>query len=223
MSSSIPGEHNFDIQDWGRIDYQDAWTRQKDLLQKRINSEILDTLIFCEHNPVITMGRQGQREPYPQGIDLPIVPVERGGRATYHGPGQIVVYPIVQLADKKETRVQGGIVGLIRRLEEAVITPLQDLGINAARRSPDTGVWIDGERKIASIGIAAKRWVSYHGLALNINTDPSVWQKFNPCGFSGEVMTHLQFETERLKLESPNIEDFKRTLKTSLLRSLLSP
>lgn len=190
---------SFEIVRLGHIPYGEAWAIQKEFLQKRMDGEIGDTLIACSHPPVITLGRQAQRESEPliwSNPDVPVIEIERGGRATYHGPGQVVIYPIVYLSPTKESQVKGGVVGLIRQMEEAMIQYLADRhGLSATREEGATGVWIKGERKIASIGIAVRKWVSYHGLAFNVSTGKAVWQGFNPCGFSGDVMTDLNLET----------------------------
>lgn len=186
-----------DVLDLGRVDYHKAWQKQKELLQLRIEERIPDTFIFCEHNPVVTLGRGAQRQS--QWIDKPgieIVPIERGGEATYHGPGQLVVYPICKLKGTGHRFSSKGLVGFIRELENWMIAVLKDYGVQGEAISGKTGVWVDqGQRKIASIGIAASHWVSYHGLAFNFSTGKDVWRGFNPCGFSANVMTDLQHET----------------------------
>jgi lipoyl(octanoyl) transferase len=177
---------------------------------------------------VITLGRKSQRQETPlgglkpkdkEGNEIPILEVERGGQATYHGPGQIVIYPIVYLSPNKDSQVKGGVVGLIRKMEEAVITYLkEEHGLDSEHvEEPDaTGVWVDGKRKITSIGIAVKKWVSYHGLAFNVSTGKEPWLAFNPCGFSGSVMTDLDTETgvknDLEAVEAKLIEYLKSTL-----------
>ncbi|HVJ65623.1 MAG TPA: lipoyl(octanoyl) transferase LipB [Bdellovibrionota bacterium] len=192
----------FEIIRLGDVDYLRAWDLQKELLEKRINGETGDTLVACSHPAVITLGRQSQRESDPlvwSNPDVPVVEIERGGKATYHGPGQVVIYPIVYLSPNKDSQVKGGVVGLIRQMEEAMIRYLADVhGLSATRVEGATGVWIDGTRKIASIGIAVRKWVSYHGLAFNVSTGKRVWEGFNPCGFSSDVMTDLQIETGKV-------------------------
>jgi lipoate-protein ligase B len=201
-----------DFQNWGRIDYFEAWEKQKSLVEKRIRDEISDTIIFCEHNPVITLGRGSQRENEKNNLTsdslslggsgaIPVFEVERGGFATYHGPGQIVVYPIVKLKIGAESLLGkhsffGGVHGIIRGLELLVCEYLNSkFGLSAQTVVGKTGVWIDGERKISSIGISAKRWVTYHGCSLNLHTDPTAWKVINPCGFESSVMTDLLRET----------------------------
>ena len=207
------------LRDWKIIDYKNAWLRQKELVELRIQDEIPDTLIFCEHPPVITLGRGLQREgapsvAYPQNLET--VSIERGGLATYHGPGQIVIYPIVKMAAKTSAPYAAkGILGLIRSLENWVIAFLRGQGLDAIAIPQKTGVWLrtrHGEKKIASIGIAARHWVSYHGLALNFATGLEPWLGFNPCGFSADVMTDLSLETAK----SWTYEEVKHGLRNHL-------
>lgn len=201
------GESQIECVLWGRVPYEEAWARQKELLQKRIQGEVSDTLIFVEHEPVITLGRESQRgeEPFvDQSSGIPVVPIERGGQSTYHGPGQLVIYPIFQLGRKKESWARSGVVNLIRSLEDWVIDYLASLELKSQAICDKTGVWVTApgpagvnfpqERKIASIGIAVKRWVSYHGLALNIDTGQEPWKAINPCGFEAQVMTDINRE-----------------------------
>jgi lipoyl(octanoyl) transferase len=208
------------VMDLGLLPYKEAWEIQKQLVQKRIEGECPDTLLFVEHPPVITLGRATQRSQGSQdggdvdpsfmisssGIEL--VAVERGGRATYHGPGQLVAYPIFQLARPKSStrpyRSRSGVLGLIRSMEEGMIAFLKSEGLDALAIPEKTGVWVRGpqalrppERKIASIGIAVKRWVSYHGLAFNYSTGLAPWRQLNPCGLGAEVMTDLSLETQK--------------------------
>ncbi|MBP7843420.1 MAG: lipoyl(octanoyl) transferase LipB [Proteobacteria bacterium] len=187
----------FNIIDWGKIDYLKAWEEQKKLLQLRIDDKIPDTLIFCEHPAVVTLGRGSQREKESLGhLPFPAIEVERGGHATYHGPGQIVVYPIVKLAPSKATQFPDGLKSFIEWLENITIKSVEDFKIPASRIEGKTGVWIrNGEKKIASIGVAVKHWTTYHGLALNISTGIEPWRFINPCGFSAEIMTDLNSET----------------------------
>ncbi len=213
MESVEAKKFDFTLLDLGKIPYEQAWEKQKELLDKRIKNEIPDTIIFCEHNPaVITLGRGAQRTgttlqdlgllALPPGVQ--VLPVERGGLATYHGPGQLVIYPIVKLADKDAHSPKHGVVTLIRWLEGWVIDVLQKkYHLDAGRVDDKTGVWIDGQRKIASIGIAARHWVSYHGLALNLSTGPEPWKYLNPCGLGSSIMTDLNMELERKRYGLP--------------------
>jgi lipoate-protein ligase B len=157
-------------------------------------------LVFCQHPAVVTLGRGAQRGERPAVLDpsLEVIEVERGGLATYHGPGQIVAYPIFQLGRTAAPVARRGVVNLIRALEAWVIDYLGSEGVPALSVEGKTGVWVGGgERKIASIGLAARKWVSYHGIAVNFATGREVWRSFDPCGFSPEVMTDLQLESGR--------------------------
>jgi len=221
---------NFEIIDLGEIPYLSAWELQQDLVEKRIQNQIQDTLVVCTHPPTITLGRKSQRGESPLGTttpkdrdgnEIPVYEIERGGQATYHGPGQIVIYPIVYLSPSKDSQVKGGVVGLIRKMESAVIEYLKQEHALYSEHvdEPDaTGVWVDGKRKITSIGIAVKKWVSYHGLAFNVSTGLEPWNSFNPCGFSGSVMTDLDRETK----STQDIEKVKKDLVKHLSETLVT-
>ena len=191
-------EPQLEIQDWGRIDYKFAWDRQREYVEKRVRGEMPDTIIFCEHNPVVTMGRASQRDggetSLVRSANIPVFEIERGGHATYHGPGQLVAYPIINIGKKDTCAYQSGVLGLIRSMEAWMVACLDDFGLRASLIPGKTGVWIDESRKIGSIGIAAKHWVSYHGLSLNFATGKDPWQLINPCGFEASIMTDLSCE-----------------------------
>ena len=183
--------------DWGRTRYTPAWRRQEDLVARRLGGEIGDTLIFTEHEPVYTIGvRLGAAqnllwdaaELARRGIDL--VETNRGGDITYHGPGQIVGYPIIDLAARKDLHAY------LRFLEQVLINTLGSLGLAADRRPGKTGIWL-GPRKIAAIGVAVKRWVTSHGFALNVNTDLTPFAGIVPCGITDGTVTSLQQELGR--------------------------
>ncbi|MEM4153410.1 MAG: lipoyl(octanoyl) transferase LipB [Candidatus Caldarchaeum sp.] len=176
--------------DLGLADYLETHKLMLRLVERRSAGEIPDTVLLLEHPDVYTLGRRGLEE---NVLDrsLPVYRVERGGDATYHGPGQLVVYPIISL---QENRL--GVGELVKLLEDAVIMLLEDYGVSAVRVEGKPGVWVGG-RKIASIGMALKNWVSYHGLALNINTDLAKFRGIRPCGMDSETMTSLQALTGR--------------------------
>ncbi|MEM1949299.1 MAG: lipoyl(octanoyl) transferase LipB, partial [Candidatus Caldarchaeum sp.] len=159
--------------DLGLADYVETHKLMLRLVERRSAGEIPDTVLLLEHPDVYTLGRRGLEE---NVLDrsLPVYRVERGGDATYHGPGQLVVYPIISL---QENRL--GVGELVKLLEDAVIMLLEDYGVSAVRVEGKPGVWVGG-RKIASIGMALKNWVSYHGLALNINTDLAKFRGIRP-------------------------------------------
>lgn len=177
---------SFSICRLGRIDYQEALTLQTRLAAARSEDRIGDTCLLLEHPPVLTMGTRGHDENIfltPEELaarHISVYRTDRGGDVTYHGPGQIVCYPIFRLAG-----IEGGIRQFVSHLQQAIIMMLaNDYGINAEARSGKmTGVWI-GDRKIAAIGLAVKQGVSMHGFAFNVNTDLSHFEWINPCGLS---------------------------------------
>ena len=200
-SSTDAAEQNkkLTIYDFGCTDYQIIWQFQQDLVQQRLKNEMPDMLLIGEHPPVITTGRAAKTENIltPQ---IPIVEIERGGDATYHGPGQLIAYPIIKLPENERD-----LHAYLRKLEEVLILTLRDFGLWAIRHEGYTGVWVLDQtatsdtaeriirrpRKIASIGVAVKQWVTYHGLALNVSTDLTPYTQINPCGLPAEVMTSL--------------------------------
>ncbi len=173
----------------GRTRFEDAYRLQKELVEARADDRIGDVLILTEHDPVITVGRGASSAPIAH-LDVPVIEIERGGEATYHGPGQLVAYPILALADDRRDLHR-----YLRDLEEVVIGLLAEFGVAGARRENLTGVWI-GERKVCSIGVAVRRWVTYHGLALNLHTDLATFRRFRPCGLDPDVMTRLADHVE---------------------------
>jgi lipoyl(octanoyl) transferase len=177
--------------DWGLREYTDSLGAMRALRAARRRGEIDDTLVLVEHPPVITVGVQGDDGvPAPEG--LAVVRVERGGKSTYHGPGQLVGYPIVDL-ERRGRDVRR----FVRDVEEIVVRALSELGIRAGRVEGRRGVWVDGQRKIASVGVAIEEWVSFHGFALNVENDLSPFLGFRPCGFDGQVMTSVGRELGR--------------------------
>jgi lipoyl(octanoyl) transferase len=169
------------IVDLGLIDYEEALEVQKDLLHKRINGEIGDTLILAEHFPVLTLGKINAED---EIIDLDhfetrgikVVHAGRGGRITYHAPGQLVLYPIIGLGEKRKD-----VAGYIDFLERTVTGSLSRFGLSVGKNGERRGIWA-GQKKIGFIGVAFKRWVSYHGVCVNINNDITPFSFINPCG-----------------------------------------
>ncbi len=186
------------VQDLGRRPYGEALELQRSLCQRRIAGETTeDVLLLVEHEPVVTLGR-GTRAPsllLPpaelEGRGIPVYEVERGGDATFHGPGQLVGYPILDLRQHKED-----LHWYLRSLEAALIGALDTLGIVAGPNPGLTGVWTRG-RKLASIGIHVKQWVTFHGFALNVHTDLSYFDLIVPCGIRDVVMTSVALELGR--------------------------
>ncbi len=179
------------IIDLGLIDYQKAWELQHQLWERRVKDELPDMLLLLEHPHVITLGRRGNRSHLvapPEILEemkIPLFHVERGGEVTYHGPGQIVAYPILDLRNYEYRLIR-----YIGQLEEVVLCILKDFGIQGKRDPLNRGVWVDGE-KIASVGVAIKRWVSFHGFSLNYETDLKYFELINPCGLEGKKMTSM--------------------------------
>jgi lipoyl(octanoyl) transferase len=178
----------------GRVPYEEALARQEDLVREKIADPArADELWLLEHEPVYTIGRTPDQSSLrdPAALPHPLVRINRGGQATYHGPGQLVGYPIVDL----RTRGQDLHVYL-RGLEEALIEALAEIGVVAQRREGLTGVWV-GVRKIASIGVGVRRWVAMHGFALNVTGDLAPFEQITPCGIVGVEMTSVARETGR--------------------------
>jgi len=179
------------IIDLGLVDYEKALDLQHQFWSERVEEKLPDVLLILEHPHVITLGRRGNRSHLIassealEAMKIPIFHVERGGDVTYHGPGQIVAYPILHL---KEYGYR--IVRYVDQLEEVVLRVLGDFGIEGKRDSLNRGVWV-GEEKIASVGVAIKRRVSLHGIALNYETDLKYFDLINPCGLEGKKMTSI--------------------------------
>jgi lipoate-protein ligase B len=179
------------VVEWGRREYSESLDAMRSLVRERREGAILDTLVLVEHPPVVTVGVEGD-DGSAATSGLPIVSVDRGGRATYHGPGQLVGYPIVDLEPRgRDVR------RFVHDVEEVVVRSVAPFGVVAGHVSGRRGVWVAGERKIASIGIAVDHWVTLHGFALNVDPDLGAFDRFHPCGFSGSVMTSLSREVGR--------------------------
>lgn len=172
------------VVDLGRREYGPAYEQMLRLHELRVAGALPDLLLLVEHDHVVTLGRRGTRE---QVFDktLPVFDIERGGEATYHGPGQLVAYPIVSLKD-----AGWGVRQLVQALADSAIATLGALGIEARRgeTKEDIGVWA-GPKKVASIGLAVRRDVSLHGIAVNLNTDLSYFGRIQPCGMDASIMT----------------------------------
>jgi len=173
--------------DLGRLEYGEAFERQRALVEQRKRGEIADQLLIVEHPHTITLGRNGHMENLVARQDelvragVAFHHTDRGGDITYHGPGQIVGYPILDLREWKRD-----VVAYVRAIEQAIIDALADFGLAAGREPGMTGVWIDGA-KIAAIGVHVSRWVTSHGFALNVSTDLSYFQYIVPCGLTKPV------------------------------------
>jgi lipoate-protein ligase B len=173
----------------GRMEYQAAATLQEQVIARKQCKASEDLLLFLEHPHVYTLGRGGNAIHVIAPGDVPVHRTSRGGDVTYHGPGQLVVYPIIDLRSKLRRDVHR----YVKNLEQSAIRTLADFGIAAVRRPPYTGIWID-DRKIAAIGIAVRRAITYHGLALNVNVDLSYFNRIVPCGLGWAEVTSLAKE-----------------------------
>jgi lipoyl(octanoyl) transferase len=182
-------ERELVVIDAGLVPYAEALEWQRALAQARIERRLPhDVLLLVEHPPVVTLGRNAHAAHLLASGDVPVFEVERGGDVTYHGPGQLVGYPILDL-----TGYRRDLHWYLRALEQALIDALAQLGIPAGRNPGFTGVWTRG-RKIASIGVHVKQWVTWHGFALNVTTDLTAFERIVPCGIPGVVMTSVERE-----------------------------
>jgi lipoate-protein ligase B len=193
----------FKIFNSGLVDFKKIWDFQKQILQAVKNQEIPSALILCQHYPVITLGRTANKknilisEGELRNRGIQICEIERGGDVTYHGPGQLMLYPVFNLNYLKKD-----IHWFLRQLEEAVIVYLSDMGIKGQRRPGLTGVWVNG-KKIASIGIAIRNWITYHGLSINIKRDDLAnFSLIRPCGMDIEMTTLETILERNIEIES---------------------
>lgn len=176
-----------EVRHLGRVGYAEAFEMQRELAEQRKRGEICDQLLFVEHPHVITLGRNGHIENLLAGEEhlrkagIEFHHTNRGGDITYHGPGQIVGYPIMDLREWKRD-----VLVYVRTLEQVIIETLREFGVSGERSEGNTGVWVDG-KKIAAIGIHISRWVTSHGFALNVSTDLSYFQYIVPCGLTKPV------------------------------------
>ncbi len=210
------------FQDWGLIEYNEAWEKQESIFQNTISQKIQglsteNVLVFCEHPHVYTLGKSGDEHNLLlnyiqlQAKDATFVKTNRGGDITYHGPGQVVGYPIFDLANFKL-----GLKQYIFNIEEAIINTLKLYGINSQRLDGATGVWLNvgmpNCRKICAIGVRSSRYVTMHGFALNVNTQMEYFNYINPCGFIDKGVTSIEKELGH----EIDIEVLKSQLRESL-------
>lgn len=176
------------VKDLGIRSYQEVWDLQKDFQKKRIEKRLDDTLILVEHEPVYTLGKNANKNHLLQSRDrsVNVFDIERGGDITFHGPGQLVGYPIINLSYYRRS-----VSWYMRRLEQLAIDVLKDFGINASRIKGLTGVWV-GEEKIAAQGVRISRWVTMHGFSLNVNPDLSFYDGIIPCGIFDHGITSME-------------------------------
>lgn len=168
----------------GRVEYEPTWRAMQRHVDER-GEDSPDEFWFLEHPPVFTMGMNAKAEHVLAPGDIPVVNIDRGGQVTYHGPGQLVVYPLIDLA-----RAGLGVRALVEGIEQAIVATVAEWGVVAAGRRDAPGVYVDG-RKLASIGLRIRKSRSYHGLALNVAMDLGPFRRINPCGYAGLEMTQL--------------------------------
>lgn len=216
------------FEDWGLIDYSKALERQLQYVEVLNQSRKSHPgfLIFCTHPAVVTTGRQTQAEDI-FSWNGPTVEVSRGGRATYHGPSQLVVYPIIDLQKSRHERMPQEVRGFLRAIEESIVQTLRLYNLTATGRSSqqkssgeqsaeETGVWV-GQKKIASVGIAVKNWISFHGAAINLDFDVTAFQGLKPCGFQPSTMTSLE-EILQKKIDR---QEFQENLREQIYQVLI--
>ena len=196
----------------GLVDYQKAWESQKAIHQDVVDGKRPNTLLLLEHPSVFTAGRRTLDSEKPTD-GTPVIDVDRGGRITWHGPGQLVGYPIVKLINPTE------LVGFVREIEAGLISVCADLGLSTERIDGRSGVWVrdsDGERKIAAIGVRVAQGVTMHGFALNVNPDLSSFSSIIPCGITDAGVTSLEMELKR----SITIEEVAPIVERHIFESL---
>ncbi len=214
------------VLDWGLVPYEEAWNRQATCFDEVIRAKqeggsYLNRIICCEHPPVYTLGRSGKENnmlistEQLEALGATVYRIDRGGDITYHGPGQLVCYPIINLEE-----FGLGLREYIYLLEEAVIEVCRSYGIETSRLEKATGVWLDADkptaRKVCAMGVRCSRYVTMHGLALNVNTDLNYFNYVNPCGFRDKGVTSLQKELQK---EIP-MEEVRQRLSQEIIRLL---
>lgn len=183
------------VVDWGLIEFQDAWRRQREVADAILRHDAPDTLVLCEHPAVITLGRVTKQGSVVTPADLlrsrgvDVVEIDRGGEATVHVPGQLVGYPIFNLQ-----RTKPDLHWFLRTIEQSIIDALSPFGLQAERMDGLTGVWIEQQRKICAIGIHCSRWITTHGFALNVNNSLELFQDIIPCGITDRGVTSIAQE-----------------------------
>ena len=201
MISSITMQKLVKVQELGVVDYLSAWQMQKQIADGVLTGKIENTLLLLQHPSVYTAGRRTQLSDRPLD-NTPVIDVDRGGKITWHGVGQLVGYPIIKLKNSAD------VVGFVRELENALIQVCEEFGITAQRYCERSGVWVrdeKGDRKIAAIGLRVAKGVSTHGFALNVNPDLSAYLKIIPCGIPDAKVTSISAELgEQINIEQVN-------------------
>jgi len=196
---SVPVERTLAVARPGRVDYDAAVRWQEVLVERRVAGDGTDALLLLEHPAVYTLGRGADPRFLGRGADggVPVVRSSRGGQVTWHGPGQLVGYPIVDLRGHRQD-----VRWYVREVEQVLIDALETLGIASDRVDGLPGVWVDGRRKIASVGIAIRRWVTWHGFALNVAPDLAGFAAITPCGIDGVEMTSVAREGQTADMDA---------------------
>jgi lipoyl(octanoyl) transferase len=214
----MPSSTSLQILDWGHTQHEDATKRQEALVAERIAGRISDTLIFTQHDPVFTLGLRAGAESHilwngsmlaKHGVT--VIKTNRGGDVTYHGPGQLVGYPIINLSTHPDLHAY------LRFLEEVLINSLANFGLKAERRPEHTGIWIQ-TRKIAALGVAVRRWVTYHGFALNVDPNLSHFSGIIPCGIEASTGTVTSLKKELGS--APDLNEVSRVIAKEFERAL---
>ena len=193
MKSALVTENKLKVSELGVMDYLSAWDLQKQIHQNVVDSQSTNSLLLLEHPSVYTAGRRTEILDRPLD-ETPVINVDRGGKITWHGLGQLVGYPIIKLKNSTD------VVGFVRELETALISVCAEFGIKADRYCERSGVWVrddQSDRKIAAIGLRVAKGVTMHGFALNVNPDLSAYEKIVPCGITGAKVTSLTAELGR--------------------------
>ena len=216
----MPSERLLQVHDLGLMEYDAAYAFQRDAARRRISGELAnDLLIFVQHPPVITLGRSTKpgnllaTPEYLASQGIALREVERGGDVTVHEPGQLVMYPIIDLKQHRED-----LHWYLRQLEEVVIRALATLGIDSGRSPGQTGVWREG-RKLASIGVHVKQWVTWHGVALNVENDLTTFAHVVPCGLDQVEMTTVVREAARAGARHPSFGEVTSAVVTTLAQT----
>lgn len=209
------------VEHWGLIDFQSAWDKQKELATQVLEG-MPDTLVFCEHPDVITLGRATKNgallapmfELAGRGVQL--VEIDRGGEATVHNPGQLVGYPIFNL-----TRTNPDLHWFLRTIEQCIINSMHHFGIESHRIEGRTGVWVENARKICAIGFHCRNWITTHGFALNVDNDLSLFDTIVPCGITDKGVTSMSRELQATvgldKIQEVLAEQFALNFSTDVL------
>jgi lipoyl(octanoyl) transferase len=186
----------FQVENWGLIDYEEAWARQMELVKSVQENRDRNVLVLCQHPTVITIGKNGTNKNVVANHDfltmmgVKVIDIDRGGDVTLHNPGQMVGYPIFNLSSYKED-----LHWFLREIEQTIIDLTSVFGIESARVEGMTGVWVESKRKICAMGMHCSRWVTYHGFALNVNNNVGEFDYIVPCGIQDKGVTSIEVET----------------------------